>query len=127
MSGQRESFGSVSFHAGADAVVRCSVYPDAAPILSLDAGRLTVSITVAGRTECSPEAVAFAQQLADKAATFAAECERMHAAQPPRSTPTPKVRAKRHPNLRGVRPDVWWDGREFAPSGRPRSLPLPQV
>ena len=85
MSGQPNSFLSVSLHAGADAQVRCSVYEDVAPILSLETVPLAVSVTTAGRAACSPEEVAFARRLAEQAAKFAAECERLHTAQQPQS------------------------------------------
>jgi hypothetical protein len=91
VSGWREAFGSVSFHAGEDTDVRCHTYEDATPILSLDSGRLSVSISIAGRA-VPTEAVAFARELAAGAARFAAECERLHDApqpQPPGKVGTP--------------------------------------
>jgi hypothetical protein len=81
VSGDRESFGAVSVHAGASAYVACSTYEEAAPILSVHAGRLIVSITSAERKAVSEQAVTFARELASQAALFAAECERLHAGQ----------------------------------------------
>ena len=80
MSG-RESFGSVSVHAGHGAHVDCHTYDRATPILAVHAGRLIVNISIAGRRAMPAHAVAFARELASQAAVFAAECERLHAAQ----------------------------------------------
>ena len=80
MSG-RESFGSVSVHAGEGAHVACSTYEQTTPILSVHAGRLIVDISIAGRTDMPVHAVTFARELASQAAAVAAECERLRAAQ----------------------------------------------
>jgi hypothetical protein len=77
----RESLGSVSLHAGHGAYVDCSTYDRTTPILTVQAGRLSVSISIAGRTVIPAHAVAFARELASQAAAFAAECERLHTAQ----------------------------------------------
>jgi len=77
----RESFGSVSMQAGHGARVDCHTYDRAGPILSVSAGRLIVNISIAGRRAMPAHAVTFAQELAAQAAVFAAECERLHAAQ----------------------------------------------
>ncbi len=80
MSSEGGSFSHVSCHVGADWRVRCNACPDTTPILSFDAGSPAVSVTakgsVAGKT-----AVKFARALAREAGKFAAEMERMHAAQ----------------------------------------------
>ena len=68
-------------HAGQGARVDCYTYEATTPILSVCAGRLTVSISIADRTVIPAHAVAFARELAAQAAVFAAECERLHAAQ----------------------------------------------
>ncbi len=81
MSGGRESFGSVNAHAGQGARVDCYTYEQTTPILSVYAGRLSVSISIADRTVIPAHAVAFARELAAQAAVFAAECERLHTAQ----------------------------------------------
>jgi hypothetical protein len=78
----RESFGLVNLHAGAGASVDCYTYDHTTPILSVRAGRLTVSISIADRTVIPAHAVTFARELASQAAAFAAECERLHAGQP---------------------------------------------
>ena len=91
MSG-RESFGSVSVHAGEGAHVGCSLYEETTPILSVYAGRMIVDISIADRTVMPAHAVTFARELARRAARFAAECERLHAAQqaqPPAETAVP--------------------------------------
>jgi hypothetical protein len=80
VSGQ-ESFGSVTLHAGEGAHVDCNTYEQTTPILTVEAGRLSVSISIADRTVIPAHAVAFARELASQAAAFAAECERLHAAQ----------------------------------------------
>ena len=82
MSGP-ESFGSVTLHAGHGAHVDCNTYDRTTPILTVQAGRLSVSISIADRTVIPAHAVAFARELASQAAAFAAECERLHAAQQP--------------------------------------------
>jgi hypothetical protein len=74
------SFSHTSFHIGSDLMARCSTYPDQVPILSLDAGNSSVSITPAG-TEATDTAVNFARALLRSVQEFADEIERMHAAQ----------------------------------------------
>ena len=81
MSGQ-ESFGSVTLHAGDGAYALCHSYEQTTPILAVQAGRMAVSISIAERTVIPAHAVRFARELASQAAAFAAECERLHAAQP---------------------------------------------
>jgi len=81
VSGGRESFGSVDAHAGQGARVDCYTYAATTPILSVYAGRLCVSISIADRTVIPAHAVAFARELAAQAGVFAAECERLHAVQ----------------------------------------------
>jgi hypothetical protein len=75
------SFGTASVHVGADWHVRCSTYPATTPILSIDAGNAAVSVSIADRERMPAEAVTFARELARQAARFAADCERLHAAQ----------------------------------------------
>jgi hypothetical protein len=86
VSGGRESFGSANLQAGQGAWVRCHTYDRTTPILSVHAGRLEVTISIADRTAMPAHAVTFARELAAQAAVFAAECERLHEtlpAQPP--------------------------------------------
>ena len=75
------SFGTASLHIGTDWHVRCSTYPDTTPILGIDAGNAAVSVSIAARERITADAVAFARELARQAARFAADCERLHAAQ----------------------------------------------
>jgi hypothetical protein len=82
VSGGRESFGSANLHAGQDAHVRCHTYAQTTPILSIQGGRMEVTISIADRTAMPAHAVAFARELAAQAAVFAAECGRLHAALP---------------------------------------------
>jgi hypothetical protein len=87
------TFGSVSVQAGDDARVSCIVCPAAAPILSVCAPDMRVDIWAAAGERMTAEAVAFAAELAREAARFAAECQRLHAAQlatgPPRPDGSP--------------------------------------
>jgi hypothetical protein len=80
-----ESFGLVNLHAGHRTHVDCYTYPQTTPILTVQAGRLSVSISIADRTVIPAHAVTFARELASQAAAFAAECERLHAAQQPQA------------------------------------------
>ena len=80
MSSAGGSFGHASMHVGEDWEVRCSAYPAQAPILTVDAGSTTVSITIAGQSAPGPHAVEFARELLAEAGRFAAECERLAAA-----------------------------------------------
>ena len=74
------SFSHLSYHAGNDWRVRCSTYADTTPILSVDGGPSTVSISTRGRT-ADDSAVEFARALVREAQRFADEMERMQAAQ----------------------------------------------
>ncbi len=75
------SFSRVGFHVGADWRVDCHAYDDATPLLDIDAGTSSVVISVRKR-DPDESAVKFARALADEAQKFAAEVQRMHAAQP---------------------------------------------
>jgi hypothetical protein len=79
MTGGRESAGGFWVHAGGGTVVSCCTYPDQAPILNLATGRMSVDITVPDHRVITAAEAGFARDLADKAAKFAAECERMAA------------------------------------------------
>ena len=46
MSSDGSSFGSGGLYVGADWQVRCSTYPDSTPILSIDAGRSAMSVSI---------------------------------------------------------------------------------
>ena len=71
------SFGQISLHVGADWWTFLNTYDDHTPILDISCGSTTVSLSVADRKVGIP-AVEFARELADKAARFAAEVERLH-------------------------------------------------
>jgi hypothetical protein len=60
--------------------VRCNTYTDTTPILAVDSGTATVTVTTKGR-EAGKVAVEFARALAVETQKFADEMERMHAAQ----------------------------------------------
>jgi hypothetical protein len=62
-------------------MVRCSAYDDTTPILSIDTVGASVSVTPTGN-DATDDALRFARELASKAQEFAAEVERIHAAQP---------------------------------------------
>lgn len=79
MSSTGGSFSHMSLHAGADWRVRCSAYEEHVPILTLDAGDSSVSVSIAGH-HATGEAVEFARALVREAERFAAELERLHAA-----------------------------------------------
>ena len=74
------SFSRIGFHVGADWRVDCHAYDDATPLLDIDAGTSSVVISIRKR-DPDEGAVKFARALADEAQKFAAEVERMHAAQ----------------------------------------------
>jgi integrase len=78
VSGQSFSYQTV--HVGTDWTVRCSAYPGKTPIFSVDAGPVAVAVCIQGR-DASESAVEFARELVRQAQVFAAEVERMHAAQ----------------------------------------------
>ena len=81
MSSDGSSFGSAGRSVRTDWQVRCSTYPDSTPILSIDAGRTVMSVSITPLKQMGDEAVAFARELARQAALFAADCERLHAEQ----------------------------------------------
>ena len=72
------SSGRVGIYVGEDWWTFLSTYDDHTPILDLSCGSTTVSLSVADR-KVGVAAVEFARELADKAARFAAEVERLHA------------------------------------------------
>jgi hypothetical protein len=80
MSTEGGSFSHLSYHVGDDWHVRCSTYADTTPILSVNGGPSTLSISTRGRN-ADASAVEFARALVCEAQKFADEIERMHAAQ----------------------------------------------
>ena len=80
MSTEGGSFSHLSYHVGADWHVRCNTYADTTPILSVDGGPSTLSISTRGRN-ADASAVEFARALVREAQKFAEEMERKHAAQ----------------------------------------------
>jgi hypothetical protein len=73
------SFSHLSMHVGSSFWVRCSTYTDTTPILSVDVGDTSVSITSSGK-DATDEALRFAQDLLHHVQDFTTEVERMHAA-----------------------------------------------
>jgi hypothetical protein len=71
------SFGHVSVQVGADWWTHLSTYEDYSPILDLEAGSTSLSVCIAGG-QFDESAVQFARELAQQAARFAAEVERLH-------------------------------------------------
>jgi hypothetical protein len=80
MSSKGGSFSSFSLYVGTDNWVNCHHYGDKTPILVIDAGDTSVTISPAGR-EATDAAVEFARALVRNAQDYAAEIERLHAAQ----------------------------------------------
>ena len=76
------SFACVGVHVGADWTIGCHTYPGTTPILTVGAGPVSVSFSIAARTPVPADGAAFARELARQAARFAADCERLHAADP---------------------------------------------
>jgi hypothetical protein len=70
----------IGVHVGGDWWMHLSTYADQSPILDIDAGSTSVSLCF-DRPQLTASAVKFARELAEKAAKFAAEVERMHACQ----------------------------------------------
>jgi hypothetical protein len=68
----------VGVYVGEDWWTFLSTYEDHTPILDISCGFTTVSVSIADR-KTGAAAVEFARELAAKAATFAAEVERLHA------------------------------------------------
>jgi hypothetical protein len=68
----------VGVYVGEDWWTFLSTYQDHTPILDISCGSTTVSLSIADR-RTGAAAVEFARELADKAARFAAEVERLHA------------------------------------------------
>ena len=74
------SFGRIGVHVGADWWTFLSTYDEHTPILDVTAGSTTVTFIIADR-KVDDSALEFARELASQAAQFAAEVERLHAAQ----------------------------------------------
>jgi len=60
--------------------IQCSVYPDSAPILSVDDAHVSMSITVPDADRVTTDDVARGRELAAKVARYVAELERRAAA-----------------------------------------------
>ncbi|MFD0900575.1 hypothetical protein [Actinomadura sediminis] len=76
----KDTTGTLSVHLGAGAVVQCFTYKDDGPILAIDAPGISLSLT--NRTPVAMVAgdVENARRLLEAVTTFAAEVERLHAA-----------------------------------------------
>ena len=70
------SIAHLGLYAGEDWHTWLSTYPDHCPILSIDVGSTSVSLSVIGN-KATPAAVEFARELAGRMAEFAAETERL--------------------------------------------------
>ena len=79
MSGKEESFSACGLYVSADTWVTCYRYPEKTPILHVSAGQSALSVSVVGR-EATDAALEFARALLREAQAFAAEVERLHAA-----------------------------------------------
>jgi hypothetical protein len=67
----------IGMHVGQDWWTFLSTYPDHTPILDISCGSTTISVSIADR-RTGAAAVEFARELAERAARFAAEVERLH-------------------------------------------------
>jgi hypothetical protein len=74
------SFARIGFHVGTDWRVDCHTYDDSTPLFDIDAGTSSVVISIR-KNNPDDSAVKFARALVREAQKFAAEVERMHAAQ----------------------------------------------
>jgi hypothetical protein len=81
VSGGKGSHSGFGLYVGADGWVTCHHYDGKTPILVIDAGDCSVSISPATR-EASEAAVEFARALARNAQEFADDIERLHAERP---------------------------------------------
>jgi hypothetical protein len=72
------SMARIGLHVGEDWWTFLSTYEDHGAILDIAAGSATVTVCFDGR-RVTASAVEFARELAEKAAKFAAEVERLHA------------------------------------------------
>jgi hypothetical protein len=79
MSGEPRSLISLSVLVGTDWRLDCHEYPDRPPILALNAGPNSVTVSTTGR-EATDAALKFARELSAKAQQYAAEMGRLHAA-----------------------------------------------
>jgi hypothetical protein len=75
-----KSFANLGVYVGTDWQLTCHAYADSTPILAVDTGPIVLTISLEGR-KATDSAVEFARELAKQAARFAAEVERLHAAQ----------------------------------------------
>ena len=81
MSEVMGTFGNMTLHAGPDAWVLCGTYTNGPlPNLSVSGGGLTMTLYLAGDVIDAGH-VRFARDLVTQVQRFAAECERLHAAQ----------------------------------------------
>ena len=71
------SMARIGVHVGEDWWTFLSTYDEHGPILDLAAGSTTVTVCIDG-SQMTASAVEFARELADRAAKFAAEAERLH-------------------------------------------------
>jgi len=72
------SMARIGVHVGEDWWTFLSTYDEHGPILDIAAGSTTVTVCFDG-SQMTASAVEFARELADRAAKFAAEAERLHA------------------------------------------------
>ncbi|EFC85957.1 hypothetical protein [Parafrankia sp. EUN1f] len=66
----------LGLHVGADWSVRCHSYPDSAPILAVNLGRTTLSVSAAGSAVTSDQ-VDFAYALLAAVNDYLIECEQL--------------------------------------------------
>ena len=72
------SYGSLSVHLGANTRITCHAYPDTGPILGVYGADIALTVHVNKHKAMDAADVANAKALADAAAVYLAECERVY-------------------------------------------------
>ena len=90
----RSPFARISLHVGDDSRAECFTYDKSSPILDIRAGNASVAISFVRKAFDDDTIIRFARELAQQAALFAAEAERLHAKRAaPDTTDTPDLAA----------------------------------
>ena len=72
------SYGSLSVHLGANTRITCHAYPDTGPILGVYGADIALTVHVNKHKAVDAADVANAKALADAAAVYLAECQRVY-------------------------------------------------
>lgn len=89
----RSPFARISLHVGDDSCAECFTYDKSSPILDISAGRASVAISFVRKAFDDDTIVRFARELAQQAALFAAEAERLYAESTESAPAAPAERA----------------------------------